>query len=140
MLPSRKQAGCCTLCGKEVFEVLARWPSDHPLAGETRQVGSSLPIARRATLVLMSGCVTRITLCDSCDPTPDRLPELWTVCMQANAQELEDERRVSMGAGVLTEELRDKYTETTRKMVVDLPIAVLSIQRWEEVDEFAARS
>jgi hypothetical protein len=140
MRPSRKQSGCCTLCGKEVFEVRARYPKDHPLAGEIRQVGIPLSIARRATLVLMSGCKATVTLCSSCTATPERLPELWTICVSANAQELEEDRRAAIGAHGLNDEQRTSGVEVVRRMVVDLPLAVLSVYRWEEIYDFAARS
>lgn len=133
MLPSKKQTGCCTLCLKEVFEVRRRWPNDHPLAGEVCQVGDPLPGARRAMLVLMSGKQCSVTLCAECEPTPDRLPELWTICMQANAQEVDDERRVAVGALAHTDRQRIAATNAVQQMVVDLPIAVLSITPWEEV-------
>ena len=140
MRPSRKQVGCCTLCMKEVFEVRERWPNDHPLAGEVCKIGAPLPSARCCRLVLLSGAQCTVTLCDRCKPTPDMLPELWTICGQANAQELDDDRRTSIGSSALESTLRERYTESVRKMVVDLPIAVLSIHRWEEDDEFARRT
>ena len=140
MRPSKKQVGCCTLCGKEVFEVRERWPRDHPLAGEVRRIGSPLPSARRASLVLMSGVITYVTLCSSCPPTPERLPELWDICMDAQAQDIDNERRAVIGARPIADFLRETYISNTVKMVVDLPIAVLSIYPWEEDDEFAART
>ena len=132
MLPSKKQVGCCTFCGKEVFEVLGRWPKDHPLSGEVRRVGDPSPTARRALLMLMSGAQCSITLCDQCEPTPERLPELWTVCMQANAQEVDDERRVAIGIREQTPRQREAAINTVQQMVVDLPIAVLDIHPWED--------
>lgn len=138
MRPSRKQPGCCTLCGREVFGVRARYPNDHPLAGEVRQVGAPLPTARRVTLLLMSGRTTTVTLCSSCKPTPQRLSELWTVCTQANAQELEDERRAAIGAGAFTEEQRHACTAVVQGQVVDLPIAVLALHSWEEIHDLTA--
>ena len=132
MHPSSKQIGCCTLCGKEVFEVKGRWPKDHPLAGEVRRVGAPFPAARRASLVLMSGARCSITLCDRCEPTPQRLPELWTVCMQANAQEVDDERRAAVGIREQTDRQREASISTVQQMVVDLPIAVLDVHPWED--------
>jgi hypothetical protein len=140
MRPSRKQVGCCTLCGKEVFGVRARWPNDHPLAGEVRKIGKPLSSARCVRLLLMSGAQCTVTLCDRCHPTPERLPELWTVCCQANAQELEDERRTSKGSSPVEGVIREKCIDSVQQMVVDLPIAVLSIHPWEKDNEFTARS
>jgi len=140
MRPSRKQVGCCTLCRKEVFEVRARWPKGHPLAGEVRKIGSPHPTARCCRLVLMSGTQCTVTLCNTCKPTPERLSELWTICMQAGAQELEDARQIAIEGRPIPEEQRAPYVSAVQQMVVDLPIAVLSIHRWEEDDEFAARS
>jgi hypothetical protein len=125
---------------KEVFEVHARWPDDHPLAGEVKTIGRPLPSARRATLLLMSGTICNITVCDSCPPTPENLSLLWTICMQANAQELEDERRDAIGSSPVEGFIRESYINTVQQMVVDLPIAVLTVQRWEKVDDFAART
>jgi hypothetical protein len=139
MLPSKKQVGCCTLCGREVFDVLARWPSDHPLAGEVRQIGAPFPSARCCRMVLMSGAQCTVTLCSTCKPTPDSLPKLWTICGQANAQEMDRQFLVS-GAKLTDHGHVEALIESTRKVVVDLPIAVLSTHRWEEDDEFAARS
>lgn len=140
MPPSRKQAGCCTLCGKEVFEVRARYPSDHSLAGEVRQIGAPLSIAHRATILLMSGTLCNVTLCSSCKPTPANLPRLWTICMEANARELDPEYRAAIGASEHDERQRHIGVNTVRNTVVDLPIAVLEIHRWEEDDDFTARS
>ena len=137
MRPSKKQVGCCTLCGKEVFEVKGRWPGGHPLAGEVNKIGKPLPTAYRATLVLMSGCQASITLCGSCRPTPQRLPELWTICVSANAQELDPERRAHMRLSKQTESQYGAYVETLRKMVVDLPIAV-ELHRWEDDHDLTA--
>jgi len=140
MLPSKKQVGCCTLCGKEVFEVKVRRPSGHPLAGEACAIGAPLPSARCCRLVLVSGSQCTVTLCDTCKPTPDRLPELWTICGQANAQEVDDERRAELGLPDRTPHQKEAEVRSVQQMVVDLPIAVLSIHRWEEDDEFARRT
>ena len=137
MRPSHKQVGCCTLCGKEVFEVKGRWPSSHPLAGEVKKIGGPLPTAYRATLVLMSGCKASVTLCGSCRPTPQRLPELWTICVSANAQELDLKRTEELGLPKRTEAQQDACVETLRQMVVDLPIAV-ELHRWEEDHDLTA--
>jgi hypothetical protein len=125
---------------KEVFEVRARWPKSHPLAGEVRKIGNPLPSARCARMVLMSGAQCTVTFCDVCLPSPDRLPEFWEICMSANAQELDAERRTDVGLGEQSEDQHEACVDALQKMVVDLPIAVLSIHRWEEDDEFAART
>jgi hypothetical protein len=140
MLPSSKKPGCCTLCGEEVFEVVARWPSDHPLHGEPRAVGKPFPSARRATLVLMSGTTCSITLCDTCQVTPENLPSVWRICLIANSQQIDEERRSVVCLYEHTDEEREACLNSLQKMVVDLPMAVLVIQKWEEVDEFSDRT
>jgi hypothetical protein len=120
--------------------VHSRWPNNHPLAGEVRQVGKPLPTAHRAILLLLSGARCSITLCSSCVPTPDRLAELWKVCCIANAEETDSDRRDLLGLSDLDEVQQKSLVESVQKMVVDLPIAVLSNHRWEEDDEFTART
>jgi hypothetical protein len=133
MRQTRKKFGCCTLCGREVFEILARWPKGHPLAGQVCQLGHPLPSARRATLVLMSGTIADVTLCDRCPPDPENLPALWKTCASANAQELDDEYREAIGVEPHNPQQHEAGVDNVRQMVADLPIAVLSVSPWGQL-------
>ena len=106
---------------------------------------SDAATVRASSSLRPSSCVeppssNAVTVCAACGPTPRKLPELWRICGSANAQETEAERRAAVGYAEHTQEQYEICVESVRKMVVDLPIAVLSVHRWEEVDEFAARS
>lgn len=70
-----KLNGCCTLCDKEVFEVVRRDP-------ETRapiQVGKPLENAMRLTFVLADGTKMDLTFCAECLPNllPGSYQFLW---------------------------------------------------------------
>jgi hypothetical protein len=81
----------------------------------------------------MDGAKASVTLCSQCPPTPERLPALWTICVSANAQELENDRREAIGARALDEQHGQISREFICRMAADLPIFVLSVERMEEI-------
>ena len=82
-----KTLGHCTLCDKEVFEIIRRYPSylpngsDHPYANEPMKVGKPLPDAKRVSFVLLDGSRCDLTFCSTCEP--GKLSDMWKLCIDA---------------------------------------------------------
>lgn len=108
-----KTFGCCTVCDVPVFDDTG-----------------PLPIARRDTLILSDGSQCSLTFCDSCEPTPENLPEIWRKCVEATVHgALNENRKVNRldyrqqllcGAGLL-------------KLVDNVPMGRLISEQWGEV-------
>ncbi|KPK68171.1 hypothetical protein AMJ82_08905 [candidate division TA06 bacterium SM23_40] len=141
MRPNKKKIGCCTLCGKEVFEILSRYPQDHPLAGEPRKLGKPLESARRVDLVLIGGSTASVTVCSSCEVSDKTLPRLWKICSDASGQEItEPDRRAAKGIRQLKEEQYHAVVASAIRIAADLPISILSNSSWKEIYDIAART
>lgn len=82
-----KSTGCCTICDKEVFDILERYPSylpdgtKHPHSEEARKVGLALPDAKRVTFVLLDGSHCDLTFCSNC--TPGKISDMWKKCIES---------------------------------------------------------
>ena len=70
-----KRLGCCTLCDREVFEVVRRY-TEGEVAGWPKQVGAPHAEARRVWLVFADGTIGAATLCGECAVTPETLPQV----------------------------------------------------------------
>ena len=132
-----KKMGCCSICDALLFEVEERWP-DGPLEGEVRVFGKPLGGAKRSTLVLQSGSITDISLCASCEITPENISFVWRRALQAMALEISVEWRRKQ-AEARGEDLRfpPEHQEACRKVLDGLiknpPMGVLYTRSWEEI-------
>lgn len=92
-----------------------------------------LPSAVRVTLVLLSGKIVDVTVCNACEITPEKLPGLWRICCSANAQEVDPGRRRVLGGVELTPEQKEADIESISEMAGDFPVAVVSAMPWKEI-------
>lgn len=78
-MSGKKIAGCCSLCDKPCFEVLARWEKHEKRAGEPKRLGPPMEDSVRVTFLLFNGRRTDMTFCGQCAETlsPDSYPTLW---------------------------------------------------------------
>lgn len=126
-----KQPGLCTVCQKEVYEIVARYSNDHPLAKETKQVGKPLETARRVQFVLTNGSRIDVTLCENCveDIDSKTMKTIWKQIKKAWLREMTDDHRINIGSQPMTDKQKEG-TKTFRKMIATQTIVgVLSIRR-----------
>jgi len=74
-------AGCCTLCDREVFDVLSHFMEPDPRAGQPKALGEPFECARRVTYQLDNGSIMEITFCDSCDVK--QFEKIMAICTAA---------------------------------------------------------
>lgn len=77
---SHKIAGCCSICDKEVYEVISRHPN-----GEPKQLGKPKGAITK-TFVLMDGTNMRLTFCEDCEVDPRIYPWLWRKILKTFAE------------------------------------------------------
>lgn len=125
-----KQPGLCTVCQKEVYEIVARYSNDHPLAKEIKQVGKALETARRVQFVLTNGSRIDVTLCeDCCDIDSKKMKIIWKKIKKAWLREMTDDHRISIGSQPMTDKQKAD-SKTFKKMIATQTIVgVLSIRR-----------
>lgn len=118
-----KKLGCCTSCGKEVYEILRRYPSDHPYAKEPTQVGKPIDAVKK-TLLLTDGSTMELTYCPDCEVN---FSKDWRTVLDAWARDMSDEYRSNIGV----EPIKDiaKYMQWFDKILMTLPIAVIGEKR-----------
>jgi len=118
-----KKIGCCTSCGKEVYEITKRFPSDHPYAKEPVSVGKPIDAVTR-TLLLTDGSTMDLTYCSECEVN---FSKDWRTVLNAWAREMTDEYRENIGLGKI--ENKEPYRIWFEKMLMILPIAVIGEKR-----------
>ena len=67
---------CCVLCDEPCHEV----KQTNPETGAILRAGQALPGTREVRLALLSGAYATLTLCGSCELTPERIPHAWRRC------------------------------------------------------------
>jgi len=118
-----KKLGCCTSCGKEVYEILQRYASDHPYAREPRKVGKPIDAVKK-TFLLTDGSTMDLTYCPDCTVN---FSKDWRAVLDAWAREITDEYRLNVGLSVIED--KTKHNEWFKTMLKTLPIAVLGEKR-----------
>ena len=137
MNQKRKIAGCCTLCDKELVDVLSRWVEGHPYAGEPRDIGKWHDGAMRLDFVLSGGSTTTLTFCEDCaGEAESRLPEIWRKCLAGLAFEVE--HYVAIGHPPMEDVHRRNVDASNMKLAGEIPLGVTSRQKWR--DQVDARS
>lgn len=114
-----KKLGCCTACGREVYEIVRRFPSDHAYAKEPIEVGKPIDAVIK-TLLLTDGSTMDLTYCPDCDVNFSRD---WRTVLDAWAREMSDEYRKNLGLNVIED--KEPYLSWFRTMLGNLPIAVI---------------
>ncbi len=85
-MDNRIEPGHCWVSGKEIREIISRWPQSHPLAGHVMEVGKVLPECSQVTFLLTDGC--RMTLCIHKDHLKEiNLNDLWHTIIEAEQSE-----------------------------------------------------
>jgi hypothetical protein len=118
----RKRTGCCSLCDRLVFEVRTTFPNGNP-----RLLGSPLPEAHRATFVRLSGHISDVTLCDDCELTPARMPELHQNLVESSVRACA-EREIALKPAAQETERRTLWC-----LAQDVPIGVIRTRPWREI-------
>ena len=62
MSTQHKRLGYCPITGVQLFEFVAQFPHDHPLAGEPLRLGKPFPHAMRVFLILTSGAHMAVSM------------------------------------------------------------------------------
>lgn len=118
-----KKIGCCTSCGKEVYEITRCFPSDHPYAKEPTEIGKSIDAVTK-TLLMTDGSTMDLTYCPDC---PVNFSKDYRTVLDAWAREIDDEYRKNVGLSKI--ENKKSYVEWFSKMLTNLPIAILGEKR-----------
>lgn len=95
-----KQPGLCTDCGTECFEIVSRFPADHPIAGEVCRIGPMIPCGTQVEFLLSDNTVMTLTFCVDCAGrlSPEHYPSLMDIVRTGWERELDDEYRKAIGA------------------------------------------
>lgn len=118
-------AGCCTNCDKEIYEIIARYSNDHPLAKEPLKIGKSLDSAVKHVFLLTDGSTMDVTFCDECQP--DDLPKIWRTVLASWAREMDDTHRNRIGLAVIKD--KTPYQNWFFRILNELPLAVIASQK-----------
>lgn len=122
-----KQPGLCSLCEKEVYEIIQRYANDHPLAGKIMKVGKSLDNAYTVQLVLTNGHRMSITLCDEChDLKPEDFVKIWEKIKSTWAFQASNSFRVMAGIHPMGNDEKEKYMKWFKGITKEIPIGILS--------------
>ena len=105
-----KKIGCCTSCGKEVYEILKRFPSDHPYAKEPKEVGNSINAVTK-TLILSNNSEMTLTYCPDCEVDFEKD---WQTVLDGWEREMSDEYRKNVGLSKIDN--KKPYTDWFNKM------------------------
>ena len=131
---SAKRFGCCTLCDREVFEALLRWPPGHVNENQIRRPGAPINGARRVTVILVDGSIADLTFCGACKASPENLCAIWKKVVRTMAFEMDPEWRAGIKAAPLEDHERYQTERLLMKMIESPPLGVLHEQPWSEVD------
>jgi hypothetical protein len=126
-----KWVGLCTLCDAECFEIRERYTRG-VLAGKPRRVGAPLEGARRVHLVFADGTTGNVTLCSSCEATPDTMGALFHEIRETSSAEGRNDHREAAGGKPL--DLRQRWiTGAVQLRLTDnIPLGVLFEERWTD--------
>lgn len=129
-----KQAGCCSLCDKEVFEIVSWLPNDHPFAGRVAKVGKPLEDAVRVSLLTDCGNQVLATLCEACSSNvKEEFSRLWDRIVEGWEFEVSEEFHIIMNKKILNpkqKEQQGKWLDCMRKSFI---LEVLYREKWTEI-------
>ncbi len=125
-----KQPGLCSLCEKEVYEIIQRYANDHPLKGKVMKVGKALD-AYMVQLILSNGHRMSITCCEKCkDLKPEDLVKIWDKIKFTWAMQSSNDFRVMAGANPMSDDQKEKYMKWFKGITKEIPIGILSENRY----------
>lgn len=122
-----KRLGHCTLCDQQVFNIIATFPTGHPLAGRPRRLGKPMDNAVRLHLLLTGGTTVPVTLCDTCEPD---LKKIWRRCLEAMADQ--QCNRLKYGGAPLTPRQQEQQTGELLALARQAPLGVLYQEKWSD--------
>jgi len=128
-----KKTGCCTMCDKEVFEIVQRYAQDSPIKKEPMKIGKPYPEAVLKVFVLMDGSTMDLTFCDQCDPEPKDFPVIWKKVLKSWARELDPDHRRLLKLSPLQGEKLKQATIWFESMKFNLPMGIISSRKWNEL-------
>lgn len=118
-----KKLGCCTACGKEVYEIKRRYPVDHPYAKEPIKLGKPIDVTIK-TLLLTDGSTMDLTYCNDCSVI---FSKDWRTVLDAWVREISDEYRKNTDQSIIED--KQKSLEWLSEMIENLPLVVLGERR-----------
>ncbi len=107
-----KITGCCSMCDKEVYEVVTRFPNREP-----RALGRELDVVKR-NYILSGGNHISLTFCSDCKPEPKDLPALWRKVMKTFIYEQSDEFRAMIDQPPITDNHHDGWMKDLEKQII----------------------
>ena len=126
----------CVVCNTEMAESVERWAPDfaiQELRGAIRTQGPYKQETRQACVLLAwSGHTTTLTLCGSCELTPENLPQVWRECIELQALTLNPHARIAMGHKALSEDQYRKIEASLLLISADRPLGVLYVESLQE--------
>lgn len=130
----RKRRGACTLCDREIFDIVERFAVG-ALDGEPRKVGRPHDDACRVTLLLADGSHCDVTFCATCVPEvgPATLPTIWRKTMGAFAHERENYTALSPQQQAPTPEQAAKVEADLIRLRANVPLGVLRVETWADI-------
>jgi hypothetical protein len=118
-----KKIGCCTSCGKEVYEITRRFPSDHPYAKEPMEVGKPINAITR-TLLLSDNSEMNLTYCPDCNVDYEKD---WQIVLDAWKREMSDDYRKNLKLSKITN--KEPYNKWFEKMLTVKIVSVIGEKR-----------
>ena len=129
-----KQAGCCSICDKEVFEIVSWLPNDHPFAGRVAKVGKPLADAVRVSLLVNTGEQVSATLCEECAATiTEKFAVLWDRVIQGWEFETSETFHIVMNKKMLNPKQREQQQTWLDGMREKFILEVLYSENWTEI-------
>jgi len=115
-----KVIGSCSICDKEVFDIVERFGPAEENAGRPKRIGAPHDDAMRIGFMLASGEQMDLTFCESCAEalTDEDYHELWQKVLRSWVAELGDRRpewlTPMLGNGILCELGKQSWKDVMR--------------------------
>jgi len=115
-----KVIGSCSICDKEVFDIVERFGPAEENAGRPKRIGAPHDDAMRIGFMLASGEQMDLTFCQSCAEalTDEDYHELWQKVLRSWVAELGDRRpewlTPMLGNGILCELGKQSWKDVMR--------------------------
>lgn len=115
-----KIIGSCSICDKEVFDIIERFGPSEERAGTPKRIGAPHDDAMRIGFMLASGEQMDLTFCQSCAEslTDEDYHELWQKVLRSWVAELGDRRpewlTPMLGNGILCELGKETWKDVLR--------------------------
>lgn len=130
-----KRIGCCTLCEKPVFEILAKW-TQGPMKGEPRRIGRPTTAARRVHYLLSDGSSMPLTFCADCVEralAPESFPMIWGLVLEAFGRELTPEYVAAINAPPRTEKQQAAVEAFVARLANESIVGTAGIEKLDEL-------